>query len=125
MLEQLSSNVCSHYDDRTGAFSEIVFSIFKGASSHQSNIRLDGAQRVSLQSLTEVSAQSGWTVVHPELDKGVQEVPVQISELFPWTNLFQVVRSNHQQVTEGVECVKELQYQRNLKTEKQDVYTLN
>lgn len=33
-------------------------------------------------SLAEVAAQSGRTVVHSELDEGVQEVPVQIGELF-------------------------------------------
>lgn len=74
---------------------------------------LEGS-KVLNQSLTEVPAQSGWTVVCPELDKGVQEVPVQIGELLTWTNLLQVVRGNHQEVTEGVECVEELQHQRDL-----------
>lgn len=87
----------------------------EGASSHQSVIYwTEQSEEVSNQSLTEVSAQSGWTVVHSELDEGVQEVPVQIGELLTWTHLFQVVRGNHQEVTEGVECVKELQHQRDL-----------
>ncbi|TNN56872.1 hypothetical protein EYF80_032862 [Liparis tanakae] len=47
-------------------------------------------------------AQSGRAVVHSELDEGVQEVPVQ------------VVRGNNQEVAEGVECVEELQHQRDL-----------
>lgn len=70
--------------------------------------------KVLSQSLTEVSAQSGWTVVHSELDEGVQEVSVQIGELLTWTDLLQVVRGNDQEVTEGVECVEELQHQRDL-----------
>lgn len=69
----------------------------------------EGSQVLN-QSLTEVSAQSGWTVVHSELDKGVQEVPVQIGELLTWADLLQVVRGNHQEVTEGMECVEELQH---------------
>lgn len=73
---------------------------------------LDGGQRG--ESLTEVSAQSGWTVVHSELDEGMQEISVQIGELLTWTHLLQVVRGNDQEVTEGVECVKELQHQRDL-----------
>lgn len=66
------------------------------------------------QSLTEVSAQSGGTVVHSELDEGVQEVSVQVGELLTWTHLLQVVRGNNQEVTEGVERVEELQHQRDL-----------
>lgn len=73
----------------------------------------EGSQVLN-QSLTEVSAQSGWTVVHSELDEGVQEVPVQVGELLTWTHLLQVVRGNDQEVTEGVECVEKLQHQRDL-----------
>lgn len=73
----------------------------------------EGSQ-VFNQSLTKVSAQSGRTVIHSELDKGVQEVPVQIGELLTWADLLQVVRGNDQEVTEGVECIKELQHQRDL-----------
>lgn len=46
----------------------------------------EGSEVLS-QSLTEVSAQSGWTVVHSELDEGVQEVSVQIGELLTWADL--------------------------------------
>lgn len=67
-------------------------------------------------SLAEVSAQSGWAVVRPELDEGVQEVSVQVGELFTGADLLQVVGGDHQEVTQGVECVEELQHQWNLDT---------
>lgn len=62
-----------------------------------------------------MSTQPGRAVVHSELDEGVQEVAVQVGELLPGADLLQVVRSDHQEVTEGVECVEELQHQRDLR----------
>lgn len=44
----------------------------------------------------------------------MQEVSVQIGELLTRADLLQVVRGNNQEVAEGVECVKELQYQGDL-----------
>lgn len=67
-------------------------------------------------SLAEVSAQSGRAVVCPELDEGVQEVSVQVGELLTGADLLQVVGGDHQEVAQGVECVEELQHQRNLDT---------
>lgn len=72
---------------------------------------------MSGRSLAEVSAQSGRAVVGPELDEGVQEVSVQVSELLARADLLQVVGGDHQEVTQGVECVEELQHQRNLDAE--------
>lgn len=78
----------------------------------------DGSEALS-QSLTEVSAQSGWTVVHSELDEGVQEVSVQVGELLAGADLLQVVGGDNEEVTKGVECVEELQHQRDL----EDIWT--
>lgn len=59
----------------------------QSASSHESmGYWTDGSEMLS-RSLTEVSAQSGWTVVHSELDEGVQEVSLQIGELLTWADL--------------------------------------
>lgn len=69
------------------------------------------------RSLAEVPAQSGRAVVRPELDEGVQEVSVQVGELLAGADLLQVVWGDHQEVTQGVECVEELQHQRNLNPE--------
>lgn len=74
---------------------------------------MDGSEGLT-RSLAEVAAQSGWTVVHSELDESVQEVSVQIGELFAWADLLQVVRGNNEEVTKGVECVEELQHQQDL-----------
>lgn len=41
----------------------------------------------------------------------MQEVSVQIGELFARADLLQVVRGNDEEVTKGVECVEELQHQ--------------
>lgn len=70
------------------AFSEVGMGYLQGASSHQSMGYWTEGIEVLSQSLTEVSAQSGWTVVHSELDEGVQEVSVQIGELLTWADLF-------------------------------------
>lgn len=74
---------------------------------------MDGSEGLT-RSLAEVAAQSGWTVVHSELHESVQEVSFQIGKLFAWADLLQVVRGNDEEVTKGVECVKELQHQGDL-----------
>lgn len=44
----------------------------------------------------------------------MQEVSVQVGELLARADLLQVVGGDHQEVAQGVECVEELQHQRNL-----------
>lgn len=44
----------------------------------------------------------------------MQEVSVQVGELLAGANLLQVVGGDNEEVTKGVECVKELQHQRDL-----------
>lgn len=61
------------------AFSEAGVGISK--VHHRSMGYWTEGSEVLDQSLTEVSAQSGRTVVHSELDEGVQEVSVQVGEL--------------------------------------------
>lgn len=71
---------------QTDAFSEAEH--LQSASSHQCRgYWMDGSKELA-QSLTEVSAQSGWPVVDSELDEGVQEVAVQIGELLTRADLF-------------------------------------
>lgn len=50
----------------------------------------------------------------------MQEVSVQIGELLARADLLQVVRGNDQEVTKGVECVEELQHQRDLEDRRSD-----
>lgn len=44
----------------------------------------------------------------------MQEVSVQVGELLAGADLLQVVGGDNEEVTEGVECVEELQHQRDL-----------
>lgn len=72
--------------------------------------------------LAEVASQSGLAVVHSQLYEGVQKVPVQVGELLAGANLFEVVGGDHQEVTQGVERVKELQHQRNLRDRQSTIH---
>lgn len=44
----------------------------------------------------------------------MQEVSVQVGELLAGADLLQVVGGDNEEVTKGVECVEELQHQRDL-----------
>ena len=67
-------------------------------------------RRGGTRPLAEVAAQARGPVVQPQLNEGVQQVPVQVRQLLAGAHLLQVVGGDHKQVAQGVERVKELQY---------------
>lgn len=66
------------------------------------------------QSLAEMPAQSGGAIVYSQLNESVEEVPVQVGQLFSRAHLFEVVRGNDQEVTQSMKRVKQLEHERNL-----------
>ena len=71
--------------------------------------------------LSKVPSQAGGAVVCPQLDEGVEKVPVQVGELLSRADLFEVVRGNNEQIAQGVKCVKQLEHQWNLFTRKRKI----
>lgn len=51
----------------------------------------------------------------------MQEVSVQVGELFAGADLLQIVRGDDEEVTKGVECVEELQHQWDLEDRQIDI----
>lgn len=57
----------------------------------------------------------------------MQEVSVQVGELLAGADLLQVVGGDNEEVTKGMECVEELQHQRDLEDKRAHtiLYTLH